>query len=215
MTSKRNSRTKVTNFIFPTLFILSFAPLLAQSDSALTEITRLKETLNQYSAKMNLAENRNEIMLQKTTYNSLIALLFSQHEMLDKANKEIEDIRKRLLKSDHSASSKTSDVIYFRIGAVALTESGIDEIKRFVEANGATKEYIINGFADQTGSDKSNQWLSKRRALSVKEYLVSDLKLNEKNITINYYGSEKKVCETNDASCNSQNRRVEMYVKVH
>ena len=185
---------------------------MAQTDSLHEEVERFKETLNKYSISVQNAEKRDEVILQRTTYDSLLSILANQHEMLQKANIEIESIRQRLLSSDVQPLV-SSDTIYFSIGSAALTENGKESIRRFVEANGTTKVYLINGHADPTGSKKSNQWISKLRALSVKKYMVVQLKLNEKNITANYYGSEKRVCDTNGASCNTHNRRVEMRAK--
>lgn len=65
----------------------------------------------------------------------------------------------------------------------------------------------IQGFADDPGSASDNKSLSKRRADSVREYLIS-LGVAPDRLGTKGYGRDRLVRDCADISCTSQNRRV-------
>ncbi len=70
-------------------------------------------------------------------------------------------------------------------------------------------EVIIEGHADNRGSDEYNRGLSERRALAVKEYLV-DLGVNADRLQTIAYGEDKPaVPNATSESQHARNRRVE------
>ena len=65
---------------------------------------------------------------------------------------------------------------------------------------------LIEGHCDERGTVEYNLELGKRRAQSVKDYLV-DLGIEESRIRIVSYGKEKPFCAESEPSCWQQNRR--------
>jgi outer membrane protein OmpA-like peptidoglycan-associated protein len=194
------------------LGILFCSSLFAQKDSAMAELTRMRETLSRYQPASS-AESQ-YVTLKKTTYDSLMQLLNKQQQQIGQSHTEIELIHKKL----SGLNSGLPDVaanppVYFELGSTILTNEGAATIKHLVESNGNNKAYEVDGFTDGTGNKDDNFRLSQKRALVVKTYMVSNLKLKPENIVVNAYGSERKVCETMETSCNKQNRRVEIRVK--
>jgi OmpA-OmpF porin, OOP family len=69
----------------------------------------------------------------------------------------------------------------------------------------------VEGHTDNTGSDEKNQFLSEKRALAVKNYLVKK-GIDESRINTVGYGSSKPVATNATAAGRAKNRRVEMTV---
>lgn len=69
----------------------------------------------------------------------------------------------------------------------------------------------VDGHTDATGEEAYNQWLSEKRAVSVKNYLVS-LGLAESRIFTEGYGLSKPVATNKTPEGRQQNRRVEITV---
>lgn len=91
----------------------------------------------------------------------------------------------------------------------------LDDIANVLNANSSIDNVVISGYADRLGSDKYNQKLSERRALSVKEYLVGKgVAANRLNAVGK--GEANPVVECNDKKradlikCLEPNRRVEV-----
>ena len=70
----------------------------------------------------------------------------------------------------------------------------------------------INGHTDNVGNPESNQILSEKRAISVKNYLVSK-GVAENRLTPQGFGDTKPVVPNNSAANRAKNRRVEFVVK--
>jgi peptidoglycan-associated lipoprotein len=93
------------------------------------------------------------------------------------------------------------------ISMIKLTQENIDNIK--VLANG--KQIILEGNADERGSDEYNYALGLKRAQSVKKQLV-DSGFEENKIITKSYGESNPVCRESVESCWKQNRRVDYII---
>lgn len=74
-------------------------------------------------------------------------------------------------------------------------------------------EVVITGRADAIGTDAYNQELSKKRAQSVKAFLLSE-GITSKRIVIQALGEEQPVASNNTEEGRAQNRRVDISVQV-
>ena len=193
------------------LLVLAAQPLLAQKDSALAELTKMRATLAQYESA---TPDNASVVLKKTTYDSLLALLNRQQQQLKQSEKEIELINKKLsgLNSGLPALNSGSLLVYFESGSKNLTKSFKTKIRELVSANGTQIKYTADGFADAEGPPELNIPLSKSRAQEVKKYMVETLKISPDRIITNGFGSEHRLCQSADDACNRQNRRVEIKV---
>jgi outer membrane protein OmpA-like peptidoglycan-associated protein len=200
----------ITYFIFTGLMLFSMH-LLSQNDSALAEITKFRQTLNGYSAAA-----KPTVTLQKTTYDSLLNLLTTQQKQIAAAHKDIDALKMRMVNTNALVTAESraeKNSVYFSSGSLRLTPEGEAFIKQFVDANGKDKSYTVDGFTDPLGTKEENEQLSKNRAVEVKQYMVSKLKMKSNQVTATFHGSENPVCTNNDSSCNKLNRRVEIRVK--
>ena len=70
----------------------------------------------------------------------------------------------------------------------------------------------IEGNTDNTGSRTVNRTLSQKRADSVKDYLISNFKLDEKRFKTVGHGSENPVAPNSNEAGRQQNRRTDIKV---
>ncbi len=105
-----------------------------------------------------------------------------------------------------------SDVL-FPLNSSYLTDRAKSEIDKLVnllaEYPGAS--LIVDGHTDATGTEEYNQWLSEKRAESVKKYAV-EKGLDEKRITTQGHGQTKPIAANNTKEGRQQNRRVEVTI---
>ncbi len=105
-----------------------------------------------------------------------------------------------------------SDVL-FPLNSSYLTDQAKEELDKLValleEYPGAS--LIVDGHTDATGTEEYNQWLSEKRAESVKKYAVSK-GLAENRISTHGYGQTKPIAANNTKEGRQQNRRVEVTI---
>ncbi|MFB3885476.1 MAG: OmpA family protein [Thermodesulfobacteriota bacterium] len=70
----------------------------------------------------------------------------------------------------------------------------------------------IGGHTDLSGSEKANQKISEKRALSVKKYLQDKFNIPDNRMTIKSYGATKPIADNRTKEGRSKNRRVEFRV---
>jgi peptidoglycan-associated lipoprotein len=100
--------------------------------------------------------------------------------------------------------------VYFGFDESELTSEGrrrLDEKLAILQRH-ADVSLLVEGHADERGSDEYNLALSQRRAASAKRYLTYR-GIAESRIEIAGFGEERPVCEESQESCWSLNRRAE------
>jgi len=109
---------------------------------------------------------------------------------------------------------RMESVVYFAFDSSAIGDSEkpkIETVNQYMKDN---PEYvvIIEGNCDERGTAEYNRGLGERRALAVREYLVS-LGANDKNLETISYGSEKPaVPNATTEEQHAKNRRCEFVV---
>ncbi len=101
--------------------------------------------------------------------------------------------------------------VYFESGNDLFkkeTPAKLDEVATIMTKY-TTAEFSISGHADSTGSAKRNQELSEKRAISVKNYLVSK-GVASSNLSSKGYGEDMPIASNSTRLGRSKNRRVEV-----
>jgi len=70
----------------------------------------------------------------------------------------------------------------------------------------------IGGHTDSTGSDKVNQKISEKRALSAKKYIQDKFNIPDGRMTVKGYGSKKPIADNRTKEGRAKNRRAEFKV---
>ena len=68
------------------------------------------------------------------------------------------------------------------------------------------QKLVIEGHADERGSEEYNLALGDRRAQSVKDFLTS-MQIPDRQLTVISYGKERPVCSDETEACYQRNRR--------
>ena len=74
---------------------------------------------------------------------------------------------------------------------------------------------IVEGHTDSTGEDNYNQWLSERRANSVRRALIEKYGVNPTQLGALGYGESQPVDDNSTASGRERNRRVELILNAN
>lgn len=103
--------------------------------------------------------------------------------------------------------------LFFKMGKAELEPASYPELNRlvFLLNNETGINIEVGGHTDAIGDDKVNNWLSRKRAEAIMEYLVGK-GIAEERITAVGYGSKQPVAENNTAEGRSKNRRVEIKI---
>ena len=103
----------------------------------------------------------------------------------------------------------------FDFDSAELNEDGIATIEEYRKSIGPeiTDAYmiVIAGHTDSSGDPKYNMWLSRERAKSVADYLIST-GVNEDQVRILGRGSEEPIASNDTREGRMQNRRVDIVV---
>ncbi len=103
--------------------------------------------------------------------------------------------------------------VYFQYDESSLSDETRDRLARNADLLKAAPQLqlLIEGHADERGTNEYNLALGERRANATKDYLTS-LGVAEARLRTLSYGEERPACTESDESCFSQNRRAHMVV---
>ena len=114
----------------------------------------------------------------------------------------------------YAEASKYAAVIYFQTGSSALDQDAIrqlnwfvDKMKPYPQAN-----FLVQGFADSTGTEATNQQLSVARAQAVADYL-SGQGIAMTRMNVQGFGTTSPAAANATEKGRRDNRRVEVTVR--
>ena len=124
---------------------------------------------------------------------------------------EAEDAQQAAL---HAEAGKYAAVIYFPVGSSLIDQDGqrqitwfVDKMKPYPQAN-----FLVQGFADSTGAEATNQDLSLARAQAVAAAMVSQGILPAR-MDVQGFGTASAADTNATAEGRRNNRRVEVTVR--
>jgi outer membrane protein OmpA-like peptidoglycan-associated protein len=114
----------------------------------------------------------------------------------------------------HAEASRYAAVVYFAVGSAVVGTDGQRELRWFV---GKMQPYpqamiLVQGFADTTGSEATNQGLSEERARAIAAYL-SQQGIAPSRLVVQGYGTTSAAASNVTVKGRARNRRVEVTVK--
>ncbi len=103
--------------------------------------------------------------------------------------------------------------VVFETAKYAVTSTSQGTLSKLIQV---FKSYpdtnlTINGHTDNVGNDANNMTLSKKRALSVRDYLVAN-GVDASRVTTKWYGETKPKYSNDTKEGQSMNRRVEVFI---
>lgn len=130
---------------------------------------------------------------------------------------ELDNIKKDLPgdqveRTENGIKFTFSSEVLFPINSSYLSDaakSKLDDVAKILKAKDASRKIVIDGHTDATGTANYNQWLSEKRAASVKVYLVAQ-GIDEQRIKTAGLGSTQPVASNKTPEGRLKNRRVEV-----
>jgi outer membrane protein OmpA-like peptidoglycan-associated protein len=112
-----------------------------------------------------------------------------------------------------TASAGLEDV-FFQYDSWTLTAEAKESLERDMGwlANDPSSSLIIEGHADQRGTQAYNMILGKKRAMAIRDYL-SQLGVDPSRLSVISYGKDKPFCQDLTEVCHQLNRRGHLLVQ--
>jgi outer membrane protein OmpA-like peptidoglycan-associated protein len=112
------------------------------------------------------------------------------------------------------AEALVKNKILFEFNSAKIGEESYGFLNFLVKLSAQCGAFPLNigGHTDNTGSVEYNVYLSKERANSVANYLLSKGG-NSQQFTAIGFGPNQPICQQNTSQCRAQNRRIEIIVK--
>lgn len=129
---------------------------------------------------------------------------------LDKIKKDMPE--DQVERTESGIKFTFSSEILFPTNSSILNEASkkkLADVAKIIKAKEAGRQILVTGHSDKTGTANYNQWLSEKRAVSVKTYLVSQ-GIDEKRFKTEGLGDTKPVADNKTKEGRLQNRRVEI-----
>jgi len=135
----------------------------------------------------------------------------------DSTNNGCPEIKKEVMNLVQvmALAKEASHKIQFESGKATLKPSSypvLDQIAKILMEN-PTYKIEVQGHTDNVGKPEKNLELSEKRALAVKEYLVSK-GIEESRISTKGYGDTVPIASNSTATGRAQNRRVELIISL-
>ena len=128
-------------------------------------------------------------------------------------NQEYEKLKQQD-EAAHAEAAKYAAVIYFATGSAALDEDAKQQLRWFAEKQAPFPHatFDVQGFADSTGGEATNQSLSGQRAQACAGYL-STLGIEPARMKVTAFSTASPAASNASAQGRKSNRRVEITVR--
>ncbi len=117
---------------------------------------------------------------------------------------------------DEDRSKFAADIVHFDTDSAVIKKadlSKLDEVANYFKNNQSKEALVIEGNADERGTEQYNLSLGDKRALAVREYLAG-IGVDPQRMKTVSYGKAKPIDPERNAAAYSKNRRVEMVLLV-
>ncbi|WP_242343683.1 OmpA family protein [Anaeromyxobacter terrae] len=133
---------------------------------------------------------------------------------LDKQHKELEKVAEAKRTENGILVNMKNDIL-FDTGSADLKAEAVAQITQVgdILAKYSDDRIQIDGHTDSSGSNATNEALSRKRADSVRTVLVSR-GVREEQITVAGYGESKPIADNATKEGRAKNRRVEVHIDV-
>ncbi len=119
-----------------------------------------------------------------------------------------QDQMKRIQAEELAAAKAGLEDVFFQFDSWTLTPEGKQTLERTMEwfTQDPSSNLLIEGHADQRGTQAYNMVLAKKRAVAVQDYLTQ-LGVESSRLAVISYGKDKPFCRDATEVCHQLNRR--------
>lgn len=178
--------------------------------------------------RRDLVQRTAEIARLDRTADSLDARLADLERREAAASAELRERRRReqrfreaeaIFSAEEGEVLRTENRLILRLTGLSF-ESGSDELTPenfalLTKVQRVVREFpeatvVVEGHTDAQGNESRNQDLSRRRAIAVREYLLSNIAMSADRITAIGYGESRPVAPNDSEAGRARNRRIEI-----
>lgn len=187
---------------------------LPEADRALNEARAAgkdKQCPAEFEAAKNMVDKSYEIYIACHT-DEAIAMAQESIAKINALCPRVEEVEQK--KEAQSAVSENERVIInieFDTNKANVKSKYNEEIKRFADVMKRHPDWniVIEGHTDNLGGAENNRLLSKRRADSVRDYMIKNFGIDASRIKAEGYGMSKPIASNETSAGRQKNRRVE------
>lgn len=127
----------------------------------------------------------------------------------------LQDQLERMQSEELATVSAGLEDVFFQFDSWALTGEGKQALERNMGwlQNDPSASLLIEGHADQRGTQAYNMVLGKKRAVAIRDYLY-ELGVDQKRLSVISYGKDKPFCQDPTEVCHQLNRRGHLLVQT-
>ncbi|MDR4494020.1 MAG: OmpA family protein [Nitrospirales bacterium] len=127
----------------------------------------------------------------------------------------LQDQLERMKSEELAAVSAGLEDVFFQFDSWTLTGEGKQALERNMGwlQNDPSARLLIEGHADQRGTQAYNMILGKKRAGAIRDYL-NELGVDQSRLSIISYGKDKPFCQDPTEVCHQLNRRGHLLVQT-
>ena len=131
--------------------------------------------------------------------------------------KEIKNPEKKIeiIEETKPELSKSETILYFSFDKDEIQVSEIEKLKKLVSSIHSNSVIAIEGHTDYFGSSDYNQNLSKRRAISVRDWLMANAGISKSQVNLIFKGESLPVNSGKSAMERALNRRVTLKISTY
>lgn len=178
----------------------------AEADSARQQVKTAKERAERQDTALELSQAQTESSRQRL--EAQVAETDSANVRIRQMEEELEELNAR--ETERGMVITLGDVL-FDTSKAELRDSSINSVNKLADFFKAYPERtaVIEGYTDSTGDSNFNKSLSERRAMAVRDRLLS-MGVERDRISTRGFGEENPVADNSTASGRQLNRRVEI-----
>lgn len=117
---------------------------------------------------------------------------------------------------EEDRSKFAADIVHFETDSAVIKKGDLaklDDVANYFKSNQSKEALVVEGHADERGTEQYNLSLGDKRALAVREYLATAGVSADRMKTVSY-GKAKPIDPERNAAAYAKNRRVEMVLLV-
>ncbi|MDR3653196.1 MAG: OmpA family protein [Paludibacter sp.] len=195
------------------------APVIIEKiikDNTIETINRLNalETENDSINRRNQRLSDEMKVLSYRNNKPATTVIVQNNDALSDKIQKLENDLKALSAKNKGVVNASFDNIEFELGSDKLTSNSFSTLDRIADVlvrNPGWAKLNVAGHTDSSGSAKFNLKLSRRRANSVKNYLL-DKNVPSASISVSGYGEDRPIASNNTSEGRQKNRRVEFQI---
>lgn len=121
------------------------------------------------------------------------------------------DDRRTLLNSTLDRDQFSANTVYFDFDSSSVRPGDIGKIEAVADylRSNPTEAVLVEGHCDDRGTEEYNRALGERRALSIREVLVTQMAVNSDNVLTVSYGEDIPAVDGQNEAAWAKNRRSE------